>query len=205
MLAVKPLSAFNALDQLFSPNASTFILSSQDTLSLNCNASVVTVFRQGTCKIARTKEDILVAICPSPMILGLAGLLDTRRESYQLTALTHCEAYQLEASQCRQLLDQHQLWREAFHWVSWIARAQEARDVQLIGKNSYSQIRATLQVMSGWDDSLRTRIGVMNYIQQRTHISRSVIAEVLAALRAGNYIEMNKGKLVSIHRLPLEY
>ena len=48
-------------------------------------------------------------------------------------------------------------------------------------------------------------IGVMNYIHQRTRISRSVVAEVLAALRKGGYIEMNKGKLVAINRLPSEY
>lgn len=79
----------------------------------------------------------------------------------------------------------------------------ELRDLQLIGNNSYDQIRATLISMMKWDDVLRSRIGVMNYIHQRTRISRSVVAEVLAALRKGGYIEMNKGKLVSINRLPL--
>jgi CRP-like cAMP-binding protein len=205
MLAVKPLSAFNALDQHFSPLASSQSLSPHDSLCLNSDELVVTVVRQGIFKIERIQEDILVAISPSPLILGLPELFEARGENYQLTALTHCEVYQLDALQCMGVLDKHQLWREAFHWVSWIYKAQEVRDIQLIGKNSYSQIRATLQVMSEWDESLRTRVGVMHYIQQRTHISRSVIAEVLAALRAGNYIEMNKGKLVSVNRLPLEY
>lgn len=59
--------------------------------------------------------------------------------------------------------------------------------------------------MAEWDEALRARIGVMNYIQRRTQISRSVIAEVLAALRQGNYIEMQKGKLVSINHLPHDY
>jgi DNA-binding IscR family transcriptional regulator len=45
----------------------------------------------------------------------------------------------------------------------------------------------------------------MNYIQRRTRISRSVVAEVLAALRQGNYINMSRGKLVSINHLPAEY
>ncbi|MXG35682.1 transcriptional regulator, partial [Escherichia coli] len=38
-----------------------------------------------------------------------------------------------------------------------------------------------------------------------TGISRSVVAEVLAALRQGNYITMSRGKLVSINRLPADY
>lgn len=59
--------------------------------------------------------------------------------------------------------------------------------------------------MNEWEEGLRARVGVMNYIHQRTRISRSVVAEVLAALRKGGYIEMNKGKLVGINRLPSEY
>ena len=74
-----------------------------------------------------------------------------------------------------------------------------------MGQSTYKQIRASLQLMANWNESLRAKVGVINYIQQRTHISRSVIAEVLAALRAGNYIEMSKGKLLSVNRLPLEY
>ncbi|EFD5162639.1 TPA: helix-turn-helix domain-containing protein, partial [Escherichia coli] len=98
-----------------------------------------------------------------------------------------------------------QLWRDAFYWLAWQNRILELRDVQLIGHNSYEQIRATLLSMIDWNEELRSRIGVMNYIHQRTRISRSVVAEVLAALRKGGYIEMNKGKLVAINRLPSEY
>ncbi|MEJ5074047.1 helix-turn-helix domain-containing protein [Enterobacter ludwigii] len=205
MLAVKPLSAFAVLDQYFFPVASTLTLYPQQTLNLHTEASLVTVVRQGTFKIERTHPEILIAISPSPMIIGLAGVFHAIGEPYQLTALTQCEVYQLKCEQCRALLNQHQLWQDAFHWVSWLFKVQQIRDGELIGKNSYSQIRATLQAMSAWDESLRERVGVMNHIQQRTHISRSVIAEVLAALRAGKYIEMNKGKLVSVNRLPLEY
>ncbi|MDZ9680557.1 helix-turn-helix domain-containing protein, partial [Escherichia coli] len=103
------------------------------------------------------------------------------------------------------LIEQNQLWRDAFYWLAWQNRILELRDVQLIGHNSYEQIRATLLSMIDWNEELRSRIGVMNYIHQRTRISRSVVAEVLAALRKGGYIEMNKGKLVAINRLPSEY
>lgn len=81
----------------------------------------------------------------------------------------------------------------------------EKRDMQLVGNNSYHQIRAMLLNMAEWDETLRSKIGVMNHIQQSTRISRSVVAEVLAALRQGNYINMSRGKLVSINRLPTEY
>uniref|UniRef100_UPI00202CAEB9 helix-turn-helix domain-containing protein n=1 Tax=Escherichia coli TaxID=562 RepID=UPI00202CAEB9 len=101
--------------------------------------------------------------------------------------------------------DKHDLISGTCSHLPWQNRILELRDVQLIGHNSYEQIRATLLSMIDWNEELRSRIGVMNYIHQRTRISRSVVAEVLAALRKGGYIEMNKGKLVAINRLPSEY
>lgn len=66
-------------------------------------------------------------------------------------------------------------------------------------------MRATLITMIEWDEDFRARIGDMNYVHYRTRVSRSVVAEVLAALRKGNYIEMKKGKLIGINRLLSEY
>jgi CRP-like cAMP-binding protein len=205
MKAVKPLTDFSRLNKHLSAAATKQTLPPHSKLILTPDEPKITVFYQGTLKIERAKEDLLVGICSAPMIIGLPGLLSPSRENHRVTALTSCQLYQLEPGKCSAILEQHKLWRHAFNWVSWQCRMQEQRDVQLIGKGSYSQIRATLQTMAQWDETLLGRIGVMSYIQQRTRISRSVIAEVLAALREGKYIEMEKGKLLSINRLPLEY
>ncbi len=63
----------------------------------------------------------------------------------------------------------------------------ELRDKQLIGNNSNTtKFRATLMTMIEWDEEeLRSRIGVMNYIHQRTRAYRDGDVEVLAALRKG--------------------
>ncbi|MDI5035920.1 translational GTPase TypA, partial [Salmonella enterica subsp. enterica serovar Montevideo] len=42
-------------------------------------------------------------------------------------------------------------WREAFCWLVWKSQVLELRDKQLIGNNSYDQIRATLMTMIEWD------------------------------------------------------
>lgn len=120
-------------------------------------------------------------------------------------AKTACTGFYLPTETTRQLIQQYSLWKEAFCWLSWINYILGKRDMQLVGNNSYHQIRAMLLNMAEWDETLRSKIGVMNHIQQSTRISRSVVAEVLAALRQGNYINMSRGKLVSINRLPTEY
>ncbi|MBB1200487.1 transcriptional regulator [Enterobacteriaceae bacterium 89] len=205
MQAVKPLNDFSQLDKYLSSSAVKQTIPPLTKLIYAADEPKIIVFSQGIVKIERSKEDLLVGMCSAPMILGLPGLFSPSRERHQFTALTSCQMYQLEIRKCKEVLDKHKLWPYAFNWLSWQYRMQELRDVQLIGKGSYSQIRATLQSMAQWDETLLGRIGVMSYIQQRTRISRSVIAEVLAALREGKYIEMEKGKLLSINRLPLEY
>lgn len=126
-------------------------------------------------------------------------------QKYNVVAKTPCTGFYLSTDTTRQLIQQNALWKEAFSWLSWINYLLAKRDMQLVGNNSYHQIRAMLLNMAEWDETLRSKIGVMNHIQQSTRISRSVVAEVLAALRQGNYINMSRGKLVSINRLPMEY
>jgi len=108
-------------------------------------------------------------------------------------------------SRAMDIIEEQGLWKSFCHWQTYQMRWFEWRDSQFIGTSTYAQIRSTLLTMASWDQELRSQIGVINYIQTHTHISRSVIAEMLSALRKGNYIEMQKGKLIAVHKLPLNY
>ncbi|MEX5716744.1 helix-turn-helix domain-containing protein [Serratia ureilytica] len=59
--------------------------------------------------------------------------------------------------------------------------------------------------MIEWDEELRSRIGVMNYIHQRTRVSRSWWRKFSRPCVRVITLKMNKGKLISINRLPSEY
>lgn len=203
----KPHSEFIALDKHLAPHGVSFnLLPGQNVLPGDSSLSEVTiVLQKGAFSLRREDRQILVGMIQGPSIFGLAAAANPILNHYSLTAEAECRGYFLPAKETLQCLDRYQLWREAFYWMAWQTRLLEQRDKQLIGANHYHQIRATLLMMRNWDDNMRARIGVLNYIQQRTRISRSVIAEVLAALRQGEYIQMEKGKLVGITRLPSEY
>jgi len=203
----KPLSEFITLDKHLSPRGIHFDVSAgtvilpEDKKAQNYTV----VLSQGAISVCRTPNNILFGMAQSPAIFGLAaGVLKIQQE-YTLTAESDCRGYYLLAQDTQHCLERYQLWREALYWVTWQHRMLEVRDAQLIGASNYHQIRSTLLAMAKWNENLRSRIGVMKYIQQRTNISRSVIAEVLSALRQGDYIQMEKGKLVSISRLPYDY
>ncbi|HFR1789282.1 TPA: hydrogen peroxide resistance inhibitor IprA [Shigella flexneri] len=203
---VKPLQEFGKLDKCLSRYGTRFEFNNEKQVifSSDVNSEDTFFILEGVISLRR-EENILIGITQASYIMGLADGLMKNDIPYKLISEGNCTGYHLPAKQTITLIEQNQLWRDAFYWLAWQNRILELRDVQLIGHNSYEQIRATLLSMIDWNEELRSRIGVMNYIHQRTRISRSVVAEVLAALRKGGYIEMNKGKLVAINRLPSEY
>lgn len=202
----KPLQEFSKLDKCLSKYGTYFEYADEKQVvySNDANQGDTFVILDGLISLRRG-ENVLMGITQAPFIMGIADGVMKNDIEYKLVTESRCTGYFLPSSHAINILEQHQLWREAFCWLAWENRTLELRDLQLIGNNSYDQIRATLIAMVDWDEGLRARIGVMNYIHQRTRISRSVVAEVLAALRKGNYIEMKKGKLVNINHLPSEY
>lgn len=206
MINSQPVDEFHRLNHRLMPSGTPFEYAQGSVIVPEESNELRTyVFLEGAISLERQNNRLLLGVVAAPGIFGLGiGAMPTQ-EHYHLHVETSCRGYHLPASTTLQLLDKYQLWRDAFYWMTWQNRALEARDQQLIGTSSYAQIRATLLTMAKWDDALRARLGVMTYIQRRTLISRSVIAEVLAALRQGDYIRMEKGKLVCINRLPLDY
>lgn len=202
----KPLLEFGKLDKCLSKYGQHFKYDNEKQIiySSDINSDDTFIILSGVIFLRRG-ENVLVGIAQAPFIMGLSDGVMKTDVPYRLITESNCTGYHLPASQTINIIEQCQVWREAFCWLAWQNCMLEMRDLQLIGNNSYDQIRATLISMTKWDDELRSRVGVMNYIHQRTRISRSVVAEVLAALRKGGYIEMNKGKLVNINRLPFEY
>ena len=198
----KPLSELSRLEQCLKVASTPFRSAPQQIILNDDNDEPSTlVLQTGIIEIYRRADELLIGIATAPFILGLAAGM----QEYRVVAKNPCTGFYLPASTSLQLIQQSALWKEAFCWLSWIKSILEKRDRQLVGNNSYHQIRAMLLNMAEWDETLRSKIGVMNHIQQSTRISRSVVAEVLAALRQGNYINMSRGKLVSINRLPTEY
>ena len=202
----KPLSELRRLEQCLISASTPFTCAPQQLItSDDWDEPRTIVLQTGIVDVYRPSDELLVGIASAPFIFGLSTVVINHSQEYRVVAKTACTGFYLPTETTRQQIQQFSLWKEAFCWLSWITYILEKRDKQLVGNNSYHQIRSMLLNMAEWDETLRSKIGVMNHIQQSTRISRSVVAEVLAALRQGNYINMSRGKLVSINRLPTEY
>lgn len=203
----KPLEEFNKLDKHLSSYGTHFICQEGESFPFSDELAqnYTIIIQKGVVSLSRKYNDVLLGFACAPFIIGLSAHAIKNPDQYTLSAESECTGYYLPASETLSQLEQGGLWRDAFYWLTWQHRMLEKRDMHLIGTSNYNQIRSTLLTMAQWDDALRSRIGVINYIQRRTRVSRSVIAEVLSALRRGSYIEMHKGKLVNINRLPYDY
>ncbi|WP_413535418.1 helix-turn-helix domain-containing protein [Rahnella inusitata] len=54
-------------------------------------------------------------------------------------------------------------------------------------------------------EELRNSISTVSYVMNRTFLSRSSIMKILAQLKTGNYITMEKGILKAINNIPSRY
>ena len=67
--------------------------------------------------------------------------------------------------------------------------------------SGYATIRMMLQrYLYKNEEGTVNNEGIASFILKRTRLSRSYVFQILSALKAGGYITMNNGKLVSINR-----
>lgn len=208
MLAlVKPLNHLDILRSHFNPSATPFSIAAGEELRFSDEegAQQCWFFKEGFLDIWRENNNIHVELLTAPVLLNLSDDLIPSPLNYKIVTKSNCAGFYLPVNRAMDIIENQGLWKSFCHWQTYQMRWFEWRDSQFIGASTYAQIRSTLLTMASWDQELRSQIGVINYIQTHTHISRSVIAEMLSALRKGNYIEMQKGKLIAVHKLPLNY
>lgn len=204
---VKPVNYLEILRAGLAPVAKPFDIPPKETIRFidEKGENYCWFFLEGSLSLYRESNELLLELVSSPVLLTFANDLIPTAEKYRMFTETRCKGFYLPMSRACEQIDKQQLWKAYCHWQAWQMRVFEWRDANFTGASTYSQIRSTLLTMASWDAEIRAKIGVISFIQKRTHISRSVIAEILAALRKGNYIEMSKGKLISVNRLPHHY
>jgi hypothetical protein len=169
----KPLSELSRIVQCLEVASTPFKTAPQKLISTANNEDDVPytfVIQTGVVAIHRKSDELLVGIAKAPYIYGLSAWVNNSHQEYVMMAHSHCSGFYLPTSSLYQRLQQASLWQDAFCWLSWINLHLGKRDMQLVGNNSYSQIRAMLINMAEWDETLRSKIGVMNHIQRSTGI-----------------------------------
>ena len=120
-----------------------------------------------------------------------------------LRAESESTILRVNAQTAMQMFREEGVWEDVASVLSYHTAYLFYRDALVVQQRTYSVIRNHLQEMILLPEETRMKISILDYIQERTHLSRSSVLNVLSALKNGNYIEFKRGGyLMSVSSLP---
>ena len=156
------------------------------------------IFKKGELSIIRNSDRLLMVTVYEPHLFGVAEMLQPSR-SHSLRAEVSCELLRIDHDLASALFRQHNLWEEVTSLLVY-------RDDLVLQQRTYSVIRNHLLEMMLLSEETRQRVSILEYIQDRTLLSRSSILNVLSALKKGGYIAFARGGyLQNIVSLPEKF
>ncbi|MGS2874150.1 helix-turn-helix domain-containing protein [Enterobacter huaxiensis] len=162
------------------------------------------ILHSGIAAVYRTRDQLLLKFIEGPMIVGMNDLIDTNAGFY----MQACGEIKYEIKPLKstlEIISKRNLWQEAsYSYMYAIKRLLEAHETS-VGLSTYELIRLNLVSLMTEKEELRLTVNACDYIQEKTHLSRSRIMKILSDLKAGDYIDVERGILMAIHRLPDNY
>lgn len=198
-LPQKPLSELYRLTDLFTDYHK---LTRVERFTLiPVKAHTVTLIHGGQFSIIRSSDRLLFEKQTAPALYGLSGNPHTL--SYlRVYADTQCHFQLVSQEAFMQRLEDNHLLHLIPAILSWHIESLLYRDEMMMGRNSYQMIKGNILHLNQLDEFMRAKINVADFIVKRTNLSRSIVMKVLSALRAKNYIDVKRGKLLTINQLP---
>jgi len=116
---------------------------------------------------------------------------------------TESTILRVDAERAAERFREQGVWEEVATLLSYHTAYLIYRDAQVLQQRTYSVIRNHLQEMILLPEEARMCTTILEYIQDRTLLSRSSILNVLSALKQGEYISFKRGGyLLEIRNLP---
>ena len=153
------------------------------------------LFLEGELSLLRTSDGLVVVTVYEPHLFGIAEMIQPTQGHF-LRAERESTILRLDADKAAELFRAEGVWEDVAALLSY-------RDAQVLQQRTYSVIRNHLQEMILLPEETRLRTTILEYIQDRTLLSRSSILNVLSALKQGEYISFKRGGyLLEVRHLP---
>lgn len=159
---------------------------------------------KGRATYYRRSDDLAMSTVSAPSMVGIANLQKLQQDGYLKTLVT-CDIAILKMSTVHEVITTNQLWELVAKHMMDIAGKLFVHSKQLTAPSAYDIIRIQLNELFHELPAIRNNITAEKYIRDKTHLSRSGVMRILASLREGGYIEMHRGKLINIVKLPVKY
>lgn len=201
----RPLETLERIFSHLEPVGTSCGFDRTDIIDVSEGSSQSFIFiHSGRFSVHRRTDGLVLFTASAPILLGIAEYFMPMRYAV-LVAESHCETIKVPIDIALSIFDSERLWRDICQIQAYYFRVMSVRDSNTTGITTYAIIRNVLLELIEFPVEDRSTIVVLSYVQQRTKLSRSTIAKILADLRSGNYITMEHGHLISIKTLPFEY
>ncbi|HDZ1612249.1 TPA: helix-turn-helix domain-containing protein [Klebsiella pneumoniae] len=158
---------------------------------------------QGSVALHRRGDGIVLNSESAPFILGVSSLFSS--EHLYVRALETSEIARVPLDCFNHIVAQLDLWEHFSKLLIYTASRVYEHCAQISQMSAYDIIRFQLVELMQEPDAIRQKITAAAYIKSRTYLSRSGIMRILAELRTGKYITMERGILLDINHLPRKY
>jgi CRP-like cAMP-binding protein len=204
VLGVKPFEHIEKIIDNILPSAERRIVSKGDIVHYYQNdIRQCFLLTQGCVALHRRGDGIVLNSESSPFILGVSSQFSS--EHLYVRALETSEIAAVSLERFNHVVAQQNLWEHFSKLLIYTASRVYEHCAQISQMSAYDIIRFQLVELMQEPDAIRQNITAAAYIKSRTYLSRSGIMRILAELRTGKYITMERGVLLDVHHLPRKY
>lgn len=208
----KPEKSILLLDQLLRPFGVPFELSAAEEVLLGrerYNTSVLFVTK-GCFSVCNSANHLYMATLFAPTIIGLIDGYSLfynvkNRPTHYIHAEVPCQGWRLPVDIFAEKCDEYNLWHDIARILAQRMMTMSTRESELVGIDAYGKIRSLLTELSLYPEEIRIQINAASFIQRRTRLSRSQTMKILAELKKGEFITIENGSLLAIHKLPFAF
>jgi CRP-like cAMP-binding protein len=152
----------------------------------------------------RRSDDLAIISIMAPALAGIGNLFQMQMDGYIKTQVA-CDIVILKMATVYDIINANQLWELLAKHMIFIAGKLYQSHEHLSAPSSYDIVREQLKVLFNEEPGVRNSITAEQYIREKTHLSRSGVMRILSELKAGGYIEMQRGVLINIVKLPEKF
>ncbi|ALB63923.1 FIG00553750: hypothetical protein [Cronobacter condimenti 1330] len=164
----------------------------------------IVVIERGSLSMHRVMDSLTMIESTRPQLLGIT-YNNQFSQHFTIKAESACEARIVPRSEFEAIIEAQQLWRELLQVVSWYYDVLYWKSYHFLGRQSYTLIRNCLIELAAKDEQERDEINACDFIRGKTNLSQSYILKVFSDLRKGDYIDISRGRLKTINKLPERY
>ncbi|MEP8888251.1 helix-turn-helix domain-containing protein [Enterobacter roggenkampii] len=202
---MKPVQHINALINAVTVTERIRNGRARQLISLDNQAEPMTfILHEGVVATYRSSDQLLIKYIRAPMITGMNELIDTNADIF-IKAYGSIHYELLPSKEMINAISTKGLWKEAAYMYMYAIRQLLVAHHAVAGQSTYDLIRLNLITLMNEDEELSAHVNVSDYILEKTRLSRSRVMKILSDLRIGGYIEIKRGILTNINKLPDKY